>query len=221
MPSPGESTLSGRLISRCGGRSAGAGVARAAPSGASGPPGRLLADGAAGAECTRRGRAWGGPGPSLLVSRHQGRNPRGSLRPGACVGGDLLQGPASADRSRPPRVGPTGGGRPRRSIDVLDQQPGFLSAVLRAADAGERVPAVQLAAVQPERGVPLLQRIGEGMPRPSWPVVASRYVPWSQMITVPPPYSPCGIVPSKSRCSSGWSSVGVAKRLSCPVRRTP
>jgi hypothetical protein len=35
---------------------------------------------------------------------------------------------------------------------------------------------------------------------------ASSHVPQSHTITSPPPYSPAGITPSKSKYSSGWSS---------------
>src|SRR5262249_43735765 len=38
--------------------------------------------------------------------------------------------------------------------------------------------------------------------------------PRSHSITVPPPYSPSGMVPSKSPYSSGWSSTSTANRLS-------
>jgi hypothetical protein len=38
--------------------------------------------------------------------------------------------------------------------------------------------------------------------------------PRSQSTTVPPPYSPAGMMPSKSPYSSGWSSVCMASRLS-------
>lgn len=39
-------------------------------------------------------------------------------------------------------------------------------------------------------------------------------MPWSQTITVPPPYSPFAMTPSNVRYSSGWSSVGTASRRS-------
>ncbi len=38
-------------------------------------------------------------------------------------------------------------------------------------------------------------------------------VPASQIITVPPPYSPSGMIPSNFAYSMGWSSVGMAIRL--------
>ena len=38
------------------------------------------------------------------------------------------------------------------------------------------------------------------------------YVPESQMVIAPPPYSPAGISPEKSRYSIGWSSVRTASR---------
>ncbi len=37
------------------------------------------------------------------------------------------------------------------------------------------------------------------------------YLPWSQMVTEPAPYSPRGICPSKRPYSSGWSSVCTAR----------
>src|SRR5215218_2346141 len=39
------------------------------------------------------------------------------------------------------------------------------------------------------------------------------YRPASQMVTDPPPYSPAAIVPANEAYSSGWSSVGTARRL--------
>src|SRR4051794_27437208 len=39
------------------------------------------------------------------------------------------------------------------------------------------------------------------------------YRPASQMLTCPPPYSPAAIVPANDAYSSGWSSVGTARRL--------
>ena len=38
--------------------------------------------------------------------------------------------------------------------------------------------------------------------------------PKSQTMTVPPPYSPSGMVPSNAAYSRGWSSVLTARRLS-------
>ncbi len=38
-------------------------------------------------------------------------------------------------------------------------------------------------------------------------------VPRSQTMTVPPPYSPAGMIPSNAAYSSGWSSTCVARRL--------
>jgi hypothetical protein len=37
--------------------------------------------------------------------------------------------------------------------------------------------------------------------------------PLSQIITVPPPYWPSGMIPSNFAYSMGWSSVGIAIRL--------
>src|SRR5680860_461545 len=45
--------------------------------------------------------------------------------------------------------------------------------------------------------------------------------PKSQRTTVPPPYSPSGMVPSKLPYSSGWSSVMTANRLSVGSREGP
>ena len=42
---------------------------------------------------------------------------------------------------------------------------------------------------------------------------SSVYVPWSQMLTCPAPYSPFGMVPSNVAYSIGWSSVGTARWL--------
>jgi hypothetical protein len=39
------------------------------------------------------------------------------------------------------------------------------------------------------------------------------HVPESQIITVPPPYWPSGMIPSNFAYSIGWSSVGIAIRL--------
>src|SRR5438094_31180 len=39
------------------------------------------------------------------------------------------------------------------------------------------------------------------------------HVPRSHTITVPPPYSPSGMTPSKVAYSSGWSSTAMASRL--------
>ena len=46
-------------------------------------------------------------------------------------------------------------------------------------------------------------------------------VPRSHSITVPPPYCPCGIVPSKVAYESGWSSVRTASRFSSGSRLGP
>lgn len=51
-----------------------------------------------------------------------------------------------------------------------------------------------------------------GRPARSW--LSGSYVPLSRTITVPPPYSPAGMTPSNSSYSSGWSSVGTARRWS-------
>ena len=45
--------------------------------------------------------------------------------------------------------------------------------------------------------------------------------PRSQIITVPPPYSPCGMVPSKVLYSTGWSSTWTARRFSPGSRLGP
>ena len=43
--------------------------------------------------------------------------------------------------------------------------------------------------------------------------VSGDHVPLSQIMTVPPPYSPAGMIPSKLAYSIGWSSTCVAKRF--------
>src|ERR1700685_2492134 len=45
--------------------------------------------------------------------------------------------------------------------------------------------------------------------------------PRSQIITVPPPYSPCGMVPSNALYSTGWSSTWTARRFSPGSRLGP
>ena len=42
---------------------------------------------------------------------------------------------------------------------------------------------------------------------------AGSHVPQSQTITSPPPYSPLGMIPSKSKYSMGWSSTCTASCL--------
>src|SRR6266542_2651279 len=45
--------------------------------------------------------------------------------------------------------------------------------------------------------------------------------PLSQIITVPPPYSPSGMIPSNFAYSSGWSSTAMARRLTEGSREGP
>ena len=57
-------------------------------------------------------------------------------------------------------------------------------------------------------------------------VACGSQVPMSQTITSPPPYSPAGITPSKSRYSTGWSSTCTAIRRTAgssvgPARHRP
>src|SRR5438552_9738233 len=50
---------------------------------------------------------------------------------------------------------------------------------------------------------------------------SNRYVPMSQTMTVPPPYSPSGITPSKRAYPRGWSSTAIARRLSAGLSDGP
>src|SRR5438552_1133460 len=50
---------------------------------------------------------------------------------------------------------------------------------------------------------------------------SNRYLPMSQTMTVPPPYSPSGITPSKRAYPRGWSSTAIARRLSAGLSDGP
>ncbi len=87
-------------------------------------------------------------------------------------------------------------------------------ALVVARTHAHQVPAaVQFLAVEIEDQVAFgvaLVRIAFGKP-----------VPRSQIMTVPPPYSPSGMVPSKALYSIGWSSTWTARRFSPGSRLGP
>ena len=56
---------------------------------------------------------------------------------------------------------------------------------------------------------------------PAWGSSMGSHVPRSQSRTVPPPYWPLGMIPSKPPYSTGWSSVIIARRLSFGSRLGP
>ena len=53
------------------------------------------------------------------------------------------------------------------------------------------------------------------------PAGVSSYVPQSQTMTVPPPYCPSGMMPSKSAYSIGWSSTSTARCFSACAHGRP
>ena len=107
-------------------------------------------------------------------------------------------------------------------VVLVQQQPLLLAAELAVPVAHQHEPAAQLLAVQV--GVQLARRADRG--RPGRPALCGSQVPESQTITSPPPYSPAGMTPSKSRYSIGWSSTWTAVRRAFgssvgPLRHRP
>ena len=102
----------------------------------------------------------------------------------------------------------------RRLVRGLDQEPGLLLLAGSAVHAHEMPAAVQLLAFEPEsRDGPSCSPCADRPPETT--------APRSQIITVPPPYWPFGIVPSKSLYSIGWSSTWIASRFSPGTRLGP
>ncbi len=82
-------------------------------------------------------------------------------------------------------------------------------------------PRVWTRTQPPTRRSPASRNLSSPFSRPARASPTGSQLPVSQSITVPPPYSPLGMVPSKSPYSMGWSSTCTASRRTLGSRLGP